>query len=131
LDNDDRYELTDNIVRALRDLESRGYYPQDLKCYNIIRKKGSNDVSLIDFGEGITLGWCDPETQEKVNRGEITARDALYILGKTLQELWINDVPTGEIPDTIPASIRALVKSCCEDRTYRTVAELAETLGLN
>jgi serine/threonine protein kinase len=131
VNDDDRLELAVNIIRALRDLESRGYYPQDLKCYNIIRKKGSNDVGLIDFGEGITLGWCDPETQEKVNRGEITARDALYILGKTLQELWTNDVPTGDMPDTIPASIRSLIQSCCKDRTYSTVAELAEAMELN
>jgi predicted Ser/Thr protein kinase len=131
LTDDDRHALTANIIRALLDLEQRGFYPQDLKCFNVMRKEGTNDVVLIDFGAGMTPGWCDPVTQFKVGMGEVTPRDELYLLGKTIHELWTNDVPNGEVPDTVPESIRTLIKRCCEDRTDETIAELAKSMGLN
>jgi hypothetical protein len=68
------------------DLEKHGYYPQDLKCSNLILDDGH--LWVIDLGSGLTLGMYRLEAEKNILFGNVEARDMLYTIGKTVWQLW-------------------------------------------
>ena len=50
----------------------------------------------------MTEGWYKSGSEIKLFFRPVDACDALYILGKTLWELWTSDIPEGKLPDSIP-----------------------------
>jgi hypothetical protein len=54
----------------------------------------------------------------------------LYTLGRTLWELWIDDIPpeeeTQEASEGFPLLIRSLVDKCCLDGPFKTITEVEE-----
>jgi hypothetical protein len=81
-------------------------------------------ILIIDLGGGLTEGWYKPGSEFKMMHRTIDARDALYILGKTLWELWTSDVPEGTLPDSIPESARNVIVNCCVSEKYNNIEEV-------
>jgi hypothetical protein len=127
-DQSQLYVITALILEAIADLEMRGYYPQDLKCANIVRRDRDGSIFIVDLGDGFSEGM---HLREAVKVRSILAKHMLYTLGRTLWELWIDDVPpdeeTKEAPDSFPSLIRSLVNDCCLGGQFKTVAEVKET----
>jgi serine/threonine protein kinase len=112
----ERYSITRLILEAVKDLESRGYYPQDLKCNNILWDK--DRITIIDLGGGLTLGMYRPEAEWDILQGRITGRDMLFGVGRTLWELFDPEYPEGiRVPEegSLPLVIRDLIRECCAE----------------
>jgi hypothetical protein len=129
LNHSQLYRITASILEALEDFESRGYYPQDLKGANMVWRESDRTVFIVDLGEGFTdrmhmkKAW-----HTSAMEGSILPRHMLYTLGRTLWELWIDDVPPldelEEAPATLPALVRELIDECCTGTQFKTVAEV-------
>jgi serine/threonine protein kinase len=129
-DQSQLYVITALILEAIADLEMRGYYPQDLKCANIVRRHRDGSLFVVDLGDGFSEGMHLREAVKASASVSILAKHMLYTLGRTLWELWIDDIPaveeTKEAPDGFPSLIRSLVDNCCLGGSFKTVAEVKE-----
>lgn len=113
----EKYSMTRKILEAITDLEKHGYYPQDLKCSNLILDKHGH-LWVIDLGAGLTPGMYRPENERKVLRCEMEAWDMLYNLGRTVWELWDGEFPRDlRVPTEgmLPPVIGELVRECCSE----------------
>jgi len=63
-------------------------YHQDLKCQNTVRRESSGEVYFIDFAGGLTDGFYPPESEGNLEHRKVDARTGIYILGKTMWQLW-------------------------------------------
>ena len=50
----DKWSVTAKLLHALVDLESRSYFPQDLKPGNIMLRSVDRSLVIIDLGDGLT-----------------------------------------------------------------------------
>ena len=129
-DQSQLYVITARILEAIADLEMRGYYPQDLKCANIVRRHSDEAIFVVDLGDGFSEGMHLREAMKVPVKGSILAKHMLYTLGRTLWELWLDDIPpeeeTKEAPDDFPSLIRSLVDNCCLSGRFKTVTEVKE-----
>ena len=106
--------VTDHIIEIARDLENARVYHEDLKCQNIIRRKSDGSLFFVDFGGGITKGFYREEAWDNLMDGKIHPREALYILGKTLWQLWMAKHP--QLSDQLSAvDIPEMVRSIIVD----------------
>lgn len=111
----ERYSATKSLLEAVTDLEKRGYYPVDLKCSNLLLDKNQK-VYVIDLGVGFTPGMYRPEAEEHIMRGGINGREMLYMLGRTLWQLWDDEFsPELRVPaeGMLPQVIEKMVQDCC------------------
>lgn len=122
------YVTTALILEAIADLEMRGYYPQDLKCANIVRRRSDGSIFIVDLGDGFSAGMYLREAMKTPAGGSVLPKHMLYTLGRTIWELWIDDVPPDEettgAPAHFPSVIRSLVDNCCLGGTFKTVREV-------
>ena len=51
------------LLDALSDLETREYYPQDLKLPNILFSRDRRTVHIVDLGNGVTEGMYRVESE--------------------------------------------------------------------
>ena len=122
----DKYMTTQLILDMVADMESRGYYPQDLKCSNLLLDIKKRKLHLIDLGAGITRGMYRPEAESNILRGDITGRDMLYTLGRTLWELWDSEsfladlLHTLPVDGSLPSIIERMIKECCSEQVSPT-----------
>ena len=126
----ERYHITSLILAAIEDFESRGYYPQDLKCANIVLRDHDKSLFIVDLGDGFSEGMYLEEAVRASGQGSILAAHMLYTLGRTVWELWIDDVPPGDrsekAPDSLPLVICGLINDCCSGTRFKTVGEVKE-----
>jgi hypothetical protein len=115
------------VIDIAADLEQRGFYHSDLKGTNIVRREKDGEIFIIDFGgPGVTEDWCKESLLSKYWKEPIQAPDAIYILGKTIWELWTDKVPKGDLPEDIPTEIRGVIEGCCISEKYNTIAEIKQ-----
>ena len=69
------YSITASILELVADLETRGCYPQDLKCSNIVSRQRDMSLFIIDLGSGFTPGM---HMHEAMRRNPIFAEHMLY-----------------------------------------------------
>ena len=121
------YRTSAKILEAVEELESHGYYPQDLKCANIVLRNLDMSLFVVDLGGGFSEGMHLKEARRAFGKGSILATHMLYTLGRTFWELWIDDVPphdeSEKAPNSLPPLIRGLINDCCSDTRFKTVGE--------
>lgn len=130
VDRSTLYSITATILEAITDLEMRGYYPQDLKCANVVMRHSDKSLFVVDLGDGFSEGMHLQESVQAFGKGSIVAKHMLYTLGRTIWELWIDDVPpddeTKEAPNTLPPLIRTIINDCCRGVRFKTISEAKE-----
>jgi hypothetical protein len=118
-------DIARRIIELCAELERREFYHQDLKCPNIVRRKCNGEIFFIDFGPGLSGGMYREERGADIRRGKITAEGGVYILGKTLWQLWCRDLPTEENQlervECVPA--RRIISDCLTAR-FNTIGNL-------
>ena len=117
------WDITLQILAVAAGLERVGFYHTDLKCLNIVRRHSDGKIFFIDFGGGLTEGWYKPGSDFKLLFRPVEARDALYILGKTLWELWTSDIPEGELPTSILEPAQKIIVDCISER-YNSIKDV-------
>jgi hypothetical protein len=50
------YYITATILEAIEDFETHGYYPQDLKCMNIVMCHYNKSLFVVDLRGGVSEG---------------------------------------------------------------------------
>lgn len=119
--------ITASILELVADLETRGYYPQDLKCSNLVSRQRDRSLFVVDLGSGFTHGM---HMRDATRRSPILAEHMLYTLGRTVWELWLDDAPPDDEKEAAPARfpplIRSLVDECCLRKPFRSVAEVRD-----
>lgn len=124
------YSMTASILDAITDFEMRGYYPQDLKCANIVSRNKDMSLFVVDLGTGFTEGMHLQEATRAFGGVSILPYQMVYTLGRTLWELWMDDIPpvdeNEEAPGSLPVIIQKLVKECCLEKQFKSVAEVKE-----
>lgn len=130
----DKWNVTDSLLHALLHLESRSYFPQDLKPANIILRRADMSVVIIDLGDGYTEGYYRDCSSSGLVKGHETppagvfqASDSFYTLGRTLWAIWSDDplcFDHPEPPNTIPQLIRHMIHDCCDAERFTTIAQL-------
>jgi len=117
-------DITKQIIEITAGLEASGFYHTDLKGLNILRRAVDGRIFIIDFAGSGTEGWYKEGTLHKMWNNGATPKEAIYILGKTIWELWGRCVPEGEIPETVPTEIRELIENCCVREKYDSIDEI-------
>jgi len=125
---DELCRVTFRIIEIAASLEKVGYYHQDLKCQNIIQRESSGELFFIDFAGGITDGFYPPESEADLQDGKVDARTGMYILGKTVWQLWSWKHP--KIQDElesfdIPEPARSIIYDCISNQVA-TIEELLQ-----
>ena len=112
-------DITCRIIRVAANLEQRGFYHEDLKCGNIVRREVDGEIYFIDFGGGWTDGMYREERLQQIWLKGPDALDALFTLGRTIWELWTAERPSnksnGAPLDRVKnETIRNLIVDCNE-----------------
>jgi len=82
---------------------------------------------IIDLGTGFTPGMYRPEAETNFMQGNINAREMLYMLGRTVWQLWDDEFsPELLVPaeGALPPAIDEMVQAFCSneiDSTSRVV----------
>jgi hypothetical protein len=116
--------ITYQIISIAAGLEKVGYYNEDLKCQNIVRRRSDGAIYFIDFAGGLTEGFFPKKSWFKLCCGDVAPKDGIYILGKTLWQLWTMGVPNNELPDSIPEPARSIIHDCCVACKFTSIQEL-------
>ena len=121
-------DITYKIISIAASLESVGYYHEDLKCENIIRRRYDGAIYFIDFEPGQTDDFYPEEARHDLIFGRINSTSGIYILGKTLWQLWTDTrgVPQRQLPENISEPARSIIYDCCIERNLNSIAELQE-----
>ena len=122
--------VTSGIISRAAGLETVGYYNEDLKCENILRRQSDGAIYFVDFAGGLTEGFYPEESFRDLCRGKIDPNVGVYILGKTLWQLWTRDIPSNEVPDSIPDPVRNIIHDCCIARKFDNIKELQKAWSL-
>lgn len=80
-------KITYRIIEIASSLESVGFYHEDLKCQNIVRRRSDGALYFVDLVGGLTDGFYREEAFDDLFDGNVTAKEGMYILGKTLWQL--------------------------------------------
>jgi serine/threonine protein kinase len=87
-------DVTERVIRLAADLEDRGFYHQDIKCNNILRRRHDKEIFFIDFEQDVREGMYPAEWDKWIRRNRIVSpANALFALGKTIWELWVGSIP--------------------------------------
>lgn len=117
--------ITYQIISVAAGLEKvAGYYNSDLKCQNILRRRSDYAIYFVDFAGGFTDGFFPETSLDKLCRGEVDPKDGIYILGKTLWQLWTSTIPVKELADSIPEPARSIIYDCCIGRKFNSIEDL-------
>jgi len=84
--NSQRVELTIELSKALLACEKRGTLPGDLKPENLMMT--DDKLYIIDFGPGVTDGYCATEEAHNVMAGKVNVRAAMHMYLMTLRDIW-------------------------------------------
>ena len=112
----EKYTVVNLILDALNDLESRGYYPQDLKLPNILLSADKRSLYVIDLGAGLTEGMYRAESERAILQGKMQSKDMLYTFGRTVWDLYDGNYPDElivPVRGTLPPLIERLITECC------------------
>jgi hypothetical protein len=130
----DKWSVTAKLLHVLVDLESRSYFPQDLKPGNIMLRSVDKSLVIIDLGDGLTEGYYRDRSGSKriedrrmAPAGEFRPSDSFYTIGRTIWAIWSDDdfcFKDAEPPTTIPALIRDLIHNCCDVAHFKDIREL-------
>jgi hypothetical protein len=113
----DLVDITERVVRLAADLEDRGFYHQDIKCNNILRRN-DGEIFFIDFEQDVREGMYPAKWDKWIRRKRIVSpRNALFALGRTIWEFWSRTMPNGfdvqremmRVPDEF---VRRIYYSC-------------------
>ena len=88
--------ITYRIIKITAGLEDAGFYHEDLKCSNIVRRRSDGALYFVDFAGGLTGGFYREEAINELAEGNVNAKEGMYILGKTLWQLWTKKHPSVE-----------------------------------
>lgn len=118
-------DFTRRIIEVAVNLEARGFYHQDLKCQNIVRRQYDGEIFFIDLGPGTTERMYRQERGAVIRRNGANAKDGMYILGKTLWQLWCSDNPTEEdqLERVACVPVRQIIADCLMAR-FETMSRL-------
>ena len=75
-------DITYRIIEIAAGLEKVGYYNEDLKCQNIVRRRSDGALFCIDFAGGLTDGFFPEESLHDIMAEKMDPKDGIYILGK-------------------------------------------------
>jgi hypothetical protein len=128
-DDDMRLDVTYRIIRVAVELERHGFYHQDLKTTNIIRRHADGEIYFIDLaGNGLTEGMYREERESIIDSEGPDASDALFTLGRTIWELWTGDCPwRGRFSlDRIQNETARDIIRDCEEGNMESIAHLSE-----
>ena len=130
----DKWSVTAKLLHVLVHLESRSYFPQDLKPENIMLRCVDKSLVIIDLGDGRTEGYYRDRSSSKriqdrdmAPPGEFRPSDSFYTIGRTFWAIWSDDsfcFKYAEPPNTIPALIRDLIHNCCDVEHFNSIQEL-------
>jgi len=130
----DKWSITAQLLHALVDLESRSYFPQDLKPQNIMLRHVDKSLVIIDLGDGRTEGYYHVRSESKCIQdreiapaGEFKPSESFYTIGRTLWAIWSDDdfcFNCSEPPTTVPELIRDLIHKCCDTEQFNSIKEL-------
>jgi predicted Ser/Thr protein kinase len=118
-------DITRRIIEVAVKLETRLFYHQDLKCQNIVRRNCDGEIFFIDLGPGTTERMYRQKRGVVIRRYGANAKDGMYILGKTLWQLWCSDSPTEEdqLERVAYLPVRQIIADCLMER-FETMSEL-------
>ena len=119
----ERLQVTYRIMEIAAGLEKKGYYHQDLKCQNIVQRKSDGALYFIDWAQGITQGFYPPDSRDDLDDGIVEPKAGLFILGKTLLQLWTSSHPTSVDLFAIPEPARSIINDCVTNKVG-TINEL-------
>lgn len=119
-------DITYRIIQIAAGLEKVGYYNEDLKCQNIVRRRSDNALFFIDFAGGLTDGFFRKASLHNLMTEKMDAKDGLFTLGKMLWQLWTKDHPAAEneLPKNIPEPARSIIYDCCVESMFSNIDEL-------
>lgn len=131
---DDKWNVTGKLLEALVHLESRSYFPQDLKPGNIMLRRVDKSLVVIDLGDGRTEGYYRDQSGSKCVQdratppaGEFKSSDSFYTIGRSLWAIWSDDpdcFKDATPPDSIPPLIRYLINKCCDTQHFNRIQDL-------
>jgi len=106
-------------------LEKVGYYNEDLKFQNIVRRRSDGELYFIDFGGGLMNGFFCEESLHSRMIKEMNVKDDIYILGKMWQ-LWMlkHLKAKDELPDDIPDPARSIIYDYCVRCRFNSIEKL-------
>ena len=110
--------ITYRIIEIAAGLENVGFYHEDLKCQNIVRRHSDGALYFIDFAGGLTDGFYREESFNELADGNVNAKEGLYILGKTLQQLWTKEHPKAgdQLAEQVPEPARSIIHDCVKHK---------------
>jgi hypothetical protein len=118
-------DITRRIIEVAIKLEAQLFYHNDLKCQNIVRRHCDGEIFFIDLGPGMTEPMYRQNRGAVIRRHGANAKDGMYILGKTLWQLWCRDSPTEEDQSERVAylPVRQIIADCLTER-FEMMSEL-------
>lgn len=107
-------KITYRIIEIAAGLENVGFYHEDLKCQNIVRRRSDGALYFIDFAGGLTAGFYREESINELADGNVNAKEGMYILSKMLWQLWMKEHPKGEdqLAQHVPEPARSIIHDC-------------------
>jgi len=121
----EKYAASAYLLDALSDLETREYYPQDLKLPNILFSRDRRMVHIVDLGTGVTEGMYREGSEWRLLHGNANSRDICYAFGKTLLYLFSEEDSDEESEEkaieSLPPLIRTIVVECCGDQLEQDI----------
>jgi tRNA A-37 threonylcarbamoyl transferase component Bud32 len=107
---------TYRIIQIAAGLENAGFYHEDLKCQNIVRRRSDGGLYFIDFAGGLTDGFYREESINELADGNVNATEGMYVLGKTLWQLWTKKHPKAEdqLAEQVPEPACSIIYDCVE-----------------
>lgn len=122
--------ITYRIIKLAADLERIQFYHEDLKCSNIVRRDADGELYFIDFGGGFTEGMYREERLNHIWFKGLDASDALFMLGRTIWELWVAESPSsgadGAPLDRVRNEAARNIIRDCEEGNMESIVHLSK-----
>jgi hypothetical protein len=109
-------ETTYRIIEIAAGLENIMFYHEDLKCQNIMRRRSDGALYFVDFAGGLTEGFYREESINELADGNVNSKEGMYILGKTLWQLWMKEHPKfgDQLAEQVTEPARSIIHDCLQ-----------------